>query len=192
MSATVRPRAAGPLRLHWLRQARPGRPHVFLRLTIVAGAALAVACTRAAAADSVAALDVAVIAAALLGAGWPDTHAGLFFMALAGIDWFVAVDDTTTPWTIGVAIALVVVHTAMAAAGVAPPGAPWTRAMHRRWIRRVIGVAATSVPAWAAVVGIGRYEPTGSAALFAAALLLLAGTGLWMRHGDLGPRPPAG
>ena len=171
-------------------RSRPRRPQLLPRALIVVSSLVAVGCTRLAADDPVPALEIVIAVFALICASYPDNHLGLVTVVIIGFHWVVAVDDPATPWSIGVAISLAVLHTSMAAASVAPITAPWTRAMYRRWGRRLLLVAAATVPAWALAAVFSRADIPGSPALLVAALLALGVGVVWARHGDLGVDPP--
>jgi hypothetical protein len=157
---------------------------------IVASSVIAVGCTRLASDDPIPALEILVVGLALICAPFPDNHLGLLVVVLIGFNWVLAVDDPTTPWSIGAGISLAVLHTSLAATGVAPLAAPWTRAMYRRWGRRLLTVAAATIPAWALAAALSRTDIPGSPALLVAALLALAVGAVWARHGDLRVDPP--
>ena len=161
-----------------------------LRAFVLASPLAAVGCTRAAANDPPLEIELLIAGLAVVCAARPDNHIGLLVVVLIGLDWVLTVDDPTTPWSIGVAVSLAVLHTSMAAASVAPHAAPWTRAMYHRWTRRLIAVAGASLPAWAVTAAIHRSDVPSSPALLTAALMTLAVAALWARHGNLRIDPP--
>ena len=180
-----RPVRASPRRL-------PARPsQIVLRVAVVVSGLAAIVATRAATNDPIVALEGAVVVVALLCAITPDTHLGLLGVVLIGTNWLVVVDDSATPWAIGVALAVASFHTSMSAASVAPIAAGWTRAMRRRWTRRFVVLAATVVPVWSVVALVEGVDIGGSSVVMAGALFVVAIAGLWARHGALTSRPAA-
>lgn len=159
---------------------------LLLRAGVVSGTGLAVACTRAGGGGTAIALDVSLVGLALACAVLPDSHLGLLLVGAVGVHWVATVDDPASPWAIGVAVALAIVHTSMAAASVAPIGAAWTSAMARRWGLRFMVVAAASIPTWAVTTAIEQADLDRSPALVSAALLVLAAAILWVRRRSLG------
>lgn len=155
------------------------------RALIIAGALLALGSTRAAGEEPVLALEVIVASLGLITALWPDHHFGLLVVLLVGVHWLIAVDDATTPWVIAAAVSVALVHTAAAAASIAPPATPWSQAMTRRWIRRFGLITAASAPTLLMVLALEQTDPPTSPALLTAALLVLAIAGLWARHNSL-------
>ena len=152
-----------------------------LRALVLVSAPLAVGCTWAAAHRVVPGVGVLVVALAGVCAWRPDGHVGLLVVLIVSAHWLAAVHDPATPWALGAAGALATFHASLAAAGLAPRSAAWTRAMARRWARRTLVLIATSAVAWALVALLhGRHTP-GNGAVLVAALLLAAVTGVWAR-----------
>ncbi len=152
---------------------------------VLVGAILALASTRAASSETTLAIELLVVVMALITALRPDHHLGLLVILLVGFHWLATVDAATTPWSITTAASLALVHSATAAASIAPPATPWTPAMTRRWTRRFVTVTAPSTLTWLIVIAVDRADPASSPALLTAALLVLAAAGLWARHGNL-------
>lgn len=173
------------------RLSRVSGAAVVLRVLVLTGAVVAMACTRLAAGRTVPLLDIVILGFALVCAVLPDSHVGLVVVLFVGIEWLATVHDRTTPWSVGVAVALVVFHTSMAAATVAPSAARWTRAMCRRWMRRSAVVMVASAGTWVIVVA-ARGHHASATVLVAASLIALAIAGLWGREGSFNgrSRPP--
>jgi hypothetical protein len=179
-----------PIGKEGVDQGRIGRFQLSIRATIVVSVVLALGATRAGGEGSVLAIELLLVGAALVCAIVPDNHLGLALIGALGANWLVAVDDSTTPWVIAVAVLVAIFHTAMAAAGVAPIGASWTPAMARRWARRLGPVAAASLPTWALAAGLEGADLPRSPALVTAALLVLAAGATWVRQRSLDQRSP--
>ncbi len=165
------------------RGARPFQ--LLLRATTVAGAVLAIGCTRLAADEPLVELEVAVLVLSLLCAAMPDSHVGLLVVIAIGATWLAVVDDPTTPWAVGAAVGVALFHTSLAAASVAPLAARWGRAMRHRWGRRLLVQVAVAVPVWVQVALVGRIDIPASSIVMTGALLVLAIAGLWAAQGGL-------
>ncbi|CAN5546442.1 hypothetical protein BH10ACT2_BH10ACT2_26810 [soil metagenome] len=167
----------------WLLSRTRGVGLVLRALMLVSPLA-ALGCTRLAG-GTLPFIAFPVIALSLLCVLVPDSHIGLFVVLLVAAGWLATVDDTTTPWSIGVAVSLTAFHASVAAATVAPPAARWTRAMRRRWSRRSLIVMIASAGTWLVVATVDRYEIPSSGVLLTASLLALAVAGMWARNGKL-------
>ena len=163
----------------WWLLSRARGAGLVLRALIVLSSLAALLCTRIAADHTLSVINVPVVVLAVVCVMFPDSHIGLLVVLLIGTGWLVTVDEITTPWSIGVAIALTVFHAATAAATVAPPPARWTRAMSRRWTRRSVAVMIASAGTWGAVVAVDRFEVGSSAALIAVSLVAIALAAMW-------------
>jgi hypothetical protein len=174
----------------WLLLARARGAGLLLRILIVASPLVALACTLAAADESLPVVKFVIIAAVLACAVYPDSQTGLVVVLLIGIEWWVTVDEQTTPWSIAVAASLAVFHASMAAASVVPPSAVWTRSMRRRWVRRCATLALAGPVTWAIVVAMHDRGAVSSQVLLAVSVLSLAIAAVWARSGTLaGGRP---
>jgi hypothetical protein len=162
---------------------------VTLRTLVFSGPLVALVCIAGAAHRTRPAMDVAM----LVLAGWcalhPDGHAGLLVVGLLAVDWLATVHDVTTPWSIGAAASVAVFHASMAAATVAPPGAPWTLPMCRRWARRTLVVGAASTGTWAVVAVSHSHHPPGGGLLLGGSLLTLAFATVGARQRTPGVEP---
>lgn len=127
-----------------------------LRAAAFALPVVAYAGTSAAAGSAPGLVGTVVVGLAGACALAPDSHLGLLVTVIVGLHWLLAVDDVTTPWSLVVGLALGGLHLAMAAAGVAPPGARWTATMVVRWRRRAAATAAMTMAVWTAVWTIDR------------------------------------
>jgi len=161
---------------------------LLLRGLVLTSPLVGVACTWLAADRTIIALDVAVVALAIVCAVLPDSHTGSLVVVIVGIEWWATVDDPVSPWLLAAALALTVFHVSMAAATVAPTAARWTPAMSRRWLRRTAVVGAATCVMWAAVAVIGDHRFPGNSLLLAAALVALAVAALWARTGSTAQR----
>jgi hypothetical protein len=169
----------------WWLLSRTRGVALVLRVLIVASPAAALVCTRFAADHTLAVVNIAVIALALLCVVFPDSHIGLLVVLLVATGWLETVPDPATPWSIGVAVSLTVFHASAAAATVAPPAARWTRAMCRRWSRRSAAVMVVSAGTWVVVAALHRYDFASSDVLITASLLMLAIAVMWARDGSV-------
>lgn len=129
------------------------------------------------------AIVVVLLAAACALA--PDGHLGLLTLLLLAWYWVATVEHPTAVATLVAALAVLVFHTALAAATVAPPAARWSRSMLHRWGRRLGAVAAATMAAWVAARLLSDTGIAGSAALLSTALLALAGVAVWLRGRSL-------
>lgn len=158
------------------------------RLVVVAAAVIAVGAIRLAAGAGQAgpdpALDVAVIALALVAVAVPDSHVGLALIAMIGVDWWVQVDDVSSAWSIAVAAAVAVIHAALAAATVAPPTARWTGSMIRRWTSRSCLVSGLGSATWLVLAWVEDREPAHVGWLAGPALAAAAIGALWTARGS--------
>ncbi len=156
-----------------------------LRMLVLVCPIVALVCTRMAGGRVPTVIEIVVVVATLWCVVVPDSHVGMLVVALIGIGWLVAVDDTTSPWSLVVALVLLVFHVSLAAASIAAPGAVWSQAMRRRWGRRtgVLGLACVAV--WLLVAAVNRYDLAASSALVAAALVVAAVAGLWAKDATL-------
>lgn len=156
-----------------------------LRVLVLVAPLLALLCARLASGRMLPVLDACVVVFAVYCVVVPDSHVGLVVAVLVGVRWLASVDDTTTPWALGAAIALLAFHTVLAAASIAAPAARWSSAMRRRWLRRFGVVALLCASTWSATAAIGRYDVAASSALVLSALVVLALAGLWARNVSL-------
>lgn len=174
----------------WLLLERARGAGLLLRILIVVSPLVALACTLAAADQSLPVVKFVIIAAVLACVVYPDSQIGLIVVLLIGIEWLVTVDKQTTPWSIAVAASLAVFHGSMAAASVVPPSAVWTGAMRRRWVRRCATLAPAGVITWVIVIAVHDRDAASSQVLLAASVLTLTIAALWARFGTLaGGRP---
>ncbi len=165
----------------WWLLTRARRVGLFLRALVLFSPIVAVAFTRLASGRSTLAIDVFVVVLTASCVVVPDSHVGLLVVALIGVEWLALVDDTTTPWSLAVAVMLLLFHTSLAAASIAAPGAVWSPALRHRWSRRAGALALVCVATWLAVAAVNVYDLAASSALVAASLVVLAVAGLWAR-----------
>jgi hypothetical protein len=105
-------------------------------------------------------LIVAVLAVG--SAVWPHTHTALVVIAVVVWQWIVVVDDPTGPAVVAVALALLVFHSVIAVMANVPPSARLDAEILRRWLRRVVLVAAATVATWALVLLMEQRSASGS------------------------------
>ncbi len=163
-----------------------------LRVAVFTLPVVAFAGTSAAAGSTPGLVGTVVVGLAGACALAPDSHLGLLVTVIVGLHWLLAVDDVTTPWSLVVGLALGGLHVAMAAAGVAPPGARWTAAMVARWRIRAAATAATTAAVWTIVRLVGdrgdrRLDGTSAVgvAVMVAALAWLTLGVMWVRRATL-------
>lgn len=165
---------------------RQSRHQWLLRLAVVAGSMLALGATMAAR-GTFQPIALLVIGVLTLGCAMaPDSHLGLLVVALLALNWVQTVDDETTAWLLVAAAGLLVLHTSMAAATVAPPAARWDRRMSRRWSARSGAVMAATVGAWSIAVGLANADIGGSAPVLVAALASTAWLTWWAGRRSMG------
>ena len=157
-----------------------------LRVLVVVGPSLKLGATMAArgAFQPIALLVIGTTAVGCALA--PDSHLGLLVVLLASLNWLQTVNDETTPWLLLAAGGLLVLHTSMAAATIAPPAASWPRDLVHRWVRRVGAVMAATVTAWLAAQGVSELSLDGNALVLIIAMLSVAGLIWWARSRSLG------
>jgi len=156
-----------------------------LRMLVLVCPIAALACTRVAGGNTPTVIEFLVVALTAWCVVVPDSHVGMLVVLLIGVGWLAAVDDPTSPWSLAVALVLLVFHLSLAAAGIAAPGAVWSRAMRHRWGRRTGVLGLASVVVWLLVAAVNRYDLAASSALVAAALVVAAVAGLWAKEATL-------
>ncbi len=126
------------------------------------------------------AIEIAVLALAVLCAFHPDSHVGLLVVLGVGVNWVAGVDAAASPWAIGVAVSLAMFHASVSAASIAPLGAAWTPALGRRWSARVAVIALLAGPTWLIVHVLEQRSFAPNSAVFIGALVALTLTALWL------------
>lgn len=99
---------------------------------------------------------------AVLSAAQPHTHTALVVIALVVWQWLVVVDDPTGPAVVAVALGLLTFHSTVALMGNVPSTARLDTDILRRWLRRVVLVAAATVATWALVLLMDQRSAPGS------------------------------
>lgn len=157
-----------------------------LRVLVVVGPLLTLSATMAArgAFQPIALLVIGTMAVGCALA--PDSHLGLLVVLLASLNWLQTVNDETTPWLLPATGGLLVLHTAMAAATIAPPAASWPHDLVFRWARRVGVVMVATVVAWLVALGVAEVSLDGHALVLIIAMLSVAGLIWWARSRSLG------
>ena len=146
------------------------------RVAIVGAALLALfACSQAAQSRPPTFALVAFVAAALLTAVVPDTHAGSAALVVFGWIWVVHVDATTSAWLLLAAPALGLFHTATAFVAGTPAHATIDRAAIERWTSRFGLVVIATATVWGLVAWLDRLDARPAIALTVVALIVLCG-----------------
>ncbi len=117
---------------------------------------------------------VVVVALGLLCLAVPDSHSVLMTVAFLAWRWLADVDDPRTPWVVPAALAVLVLHTAAAAAASTPGPAVLDPLTRRRWLRRTAVVALATVGVGGLTAAAGALRPAPSAAATLAAVVLVA------------------
>lgn len=128
----------------------------------------------------------AVAGTSLLACLRPDGHAGLVLVLVLGARWLAAIDDVRTPWSLVLALALTVLHAALALAATGPPAVRFPAVTVRRWLRRTAVVAAITSGVWLAAAAAARQDVRGSAAVTGVAIAGLVVTWFALRRRSLG------
>lgn len=132
-----------------------------------------------------------VIAAVALAATLrADGHTALVAVALVVWQWAVSADDVATPWSIAVAVCLLVFHSTIALMAVTPITATVDRGVCRAWITRGAWVMAATIAVWAVVVVFDQSSGANGVVLTVAAFAVLTGLVLAARW-QLAKRTPA-
>ncbi|MEX0846846.1 MAG: hypothetical protein WD023_03625 [Ilumatobacteraceae bacterium] len=174
-----------------------GRHQLVLRAGAFAFPLVALGAISSAASAVAPAMVLLMVPLALGCALLPDSHVGLLAMVVLLVHHTWVVDDVTSPWMIVVAISFLGMHTCMAAATVAPPGARWSSVMRRRWTRRIVVVLGATAVAWLAARLLAAASPGGASAwVLGPVLVALAGGGAWAHRHSIdrvrgGDAPPA-
>ena len=161
------------------------RSQLSLRATIVVAAVLALALTRPASQITVLPLELIVIGLALFCAWRPDGYTGLVVVLAVALNWVLAVETPMSAWSVGVAAGLALFHTAVAAASVAPSRPALNEEMMRRWLSRLLVVAALPVPVWLVAMLINNLGPGPSPVVFATSFVGLSFAGFWLHRRTL-------
>jgi hypothetical protein len=118
---------------------------------------------------------IGILAAAVLTAVAPDTHAGGAALVVFGWTWVVHVDATATAWLLLAAPALGLFHAATAFVAGTPAHATVDLATVARWGRRFGLVVAATAVAWGLVAVLDRLDARPAMALTLVALIALCG-----------------
>lgn len=103
----------------------------------------------------------------------PQSVVPLFLLLYLVMLWALTSDDVTSAWTLGVAAAVLMIHTAAALAAAVPVASQLPAGIWRRYLVRVLAVFAAVTVVWVAVrLAAGVALPGGTVALMIAALLV--------------------
>ncbi len=119
-------------------------------------------------------LIVVIAIWAVVAAFIPDSLAGLVAIGGIGVQWLVTVDDPTTPWSLVVALDLLIIHDLLALMAVTPS----TASIHPRGLvaslRGVPVAALATLAVWASAALLGERDAPGDPHLLLAALVVIA------------------
>lgn len=109
-----------------------------------------------------------------------DSHTALAAELLLLWQWFISVEDATTPWAIAVAACVLVFHTTIALMSVTPISAKVDGDVWRAWVARGLLLMVATIGVWVLVVlfdesDTGNDVPLTMAALAVLSALALAG-----------------
>jgi hypothetical protein len=116
-----------------------------------------------------------VVLLAIMSATRPDSHAGVVLIATLVWQWMAGVDDAGSAWTIVAALAVLVLHTSMAACTIAAPSAALSAEMLSRWGRRTAAVGGVVVIVWLLAVALRQTRTPGNVGLAAGGALAVVG-----------------
>lgn len=117
------------------------------------------------------AVIVIVVLLATISAVQPGSQTGTLVIGVVLWQWLAMVDDITTAWSIGVALALLSFHSATALMAVTPHTAAVDRRVLLLWLRRCVIVAAATVAIWSLAHVLESREGGGSVILTLLALV---------------------
>ena len=161
------------------------RGQLALRLLVLIAPLVALGAGFAAAGGWTVWLLVVVLVGSIDCAVRPESHLGLGLVVVLALYWLAAVDDVRTPWTLVAAVAIAVLHAAMAAAAVAGPGGHWSPAMLARWRRRFAAVVVLTAMAWTLEVVLAGARIEGTMIVMLAAMTALTTSALVLRARSL-------
>ena len=119
-------------------------------------------------------LTVLIAFWAVVAAFLPDSLAGLVVIAGIALQWIVTVDDPTTPWSLVIALDILVVHGLLAVMAVTPS----TATIHPRamlaTMRGVPVAVLAAVGVWTLATVLEGRDANGNPGLLLAALVVIA------------------
>jgi hypothetical protein len=166
------------LRARLVELVHAGRWQVLLRMIVLVAPLLALVCLGLAVGHMPVLFPVPIVALAVAAMLVPDSAAGVALLVVLLWEWYAAVDDPHTWWTLPAALCVLAFQTAAAASSGLPPGARWPARTKARWGWRTGLVGLATVAAWAVGVGIADLHAAGDVLLSAATAFVIAG-GLW-------------
>jgi hypothetical protein len=130
---------------------------------------------------SLVALPGIALAAALVAAGRDTAHpmAALLIVALL---WLVSGPNEITPWSVGLATLMLIVHSAVALRSSLPPGAAVSSVLLRRWLARGVFVVAVTTLVYLVGVAVHDLDRGDNQVLMVLALALLGALVLLLRN----------
>lgn len=115
---------------------------------------------------------VPLLVLALATACAPDSLLGLTGLAAYGAWWLVAVPETTSPWSLVAALALLAVHASTAYASAGPATVHGEPVVRRAWLHDTCLVAGATTAVWA-LARLASGAPDPGQAVLGGTLLLI-------------------
>ncbi|KNX36732.1 hypothetical protein VV01_05565 [Luteipulveratus halotolerans] len=142
---------------------------------VIVGAALLFWCAAQAAGDPPAFLvGLFVLALAAVTVN-PHTATGAGLLLVSVWLWYVAVDDSTTWWSLVAGCALLTVHSAQSLLASGPDPAPVPTTIARTWLRRTLAVAGVTLATGALTLTLhGRSSTSTTATIIGLAVVAAA------------------
>ncbi len=116
-------------------------------------------------------LTVVIAFWAVVAAFLPDSLAGLVVIAGVGLQWIVTVDDPTTPWSLVIALDILIVHCLLAVMAVTPASATIHPRALLATMRGAPVAVLTAVVVWALAALLEGRDAPGDPRLMLAALV---------------------
>ena len=123
-------------------------------------------------------LGVLLVLTAIAAAAFPDSTAPLILILVMTGSWFLEVDPFSLPWSIVLALCILVVHVASARAAALVPGTAYDRGTTMLWLRQTGLVAVATVGVWVVSVRLGESPGGSSVAVSAVAVVAIAALGV--------------
>jgi hypothetical protein len=127
-----------------------------------------------------------VVPLAVASAVRPDSHIGLFVIAITVWCWLARIDDAASPLALVAALSLFVYHASLALMSTMPSSGSIDPAVLTRWIKRSVPVAAATVAVWGLVAAMRGRGLVGNVTLSVAAMVVIAIAAIAARVRSLG------